>query len=244
MKSFFAYILSAFFWLSFGLILIVFHPVQVIANKIWGYKIRKRCVDYMNWLLIKIMGILGSRVRFNGLDKIPKGRPIIIISNHQSTFDIAPIIWTFRKQHPKFISKIELGKGIPSISYNLKHGGSALIDRQNKSQAIKEIIKLGRHIEAEKYAACIFPEGTRSKTGKLKPFQSAGIISLLRTSPSAIVVPFVIDGNCKLIENGYFPLSIFIPLNYSVLAPIDPKEMEPEEVVRRAEQAIKDKLTQ
>ena len=47
-----------------------------------------------------------------------------------------------RKWHPKFISKKELGKGIPSVSYNLKYGGSALIDRKDPKQALPEIKKV------------------------------------------------------------------------------------------------------
>jgi 1-acyl-sn-glycerol-3-phosphate acyltransferase len=47
-----------------------------------------------------------------------------------------------RDFHCKFVSKKELGKGIPSVSYNLRHGGSALIDRKDPKQAIPEIKKI------------------------------------------------------------------------------------------------------
>lgn len=244
MRRILGYILSPIFWFFFGILLLVFHPIQVITNKIWGYKVRKRVVDFMNILLIKNMYFLGSRVKLQGQDTLPINRPLIIISNHQSTFDISPIIWLFKKHHPKFISKIELGKGIPSISYNLKHGGSALIDRKNKSQSIKEIITLGRHIEKENYAACIFPEGTRSRNGQLKKFQSAGVATLLRMAPSALVVPFAIDGNYKILENGYFPLRVGVPLVYTMLDPIEPKGKDAEEVVELAEKAIRTCLNQ
>ena len=193
---------------------------------------------------MKNLWILGSRVSFRGFEKLPVDRPLIIISNHQSTLDISPVAWGFRKHHPKFIAKIELAKGVPSISYNLRHGGSALIDRSKKSQTIKEIIRLGRHIEKEKYAACIFPEGTRSKDGKLKKFQPAGIISLLRSAPSAIVVPFVIDGNYQLVVRGQFPLAVGVPLTYTALDPIDPAGKDPEDIVKMAEEAIKAALKQ
>ena len=66
----------------------------------------------------------------------------MIVANHQSMNDIPPIIWYLRKHHPKFVSKMELGKGIPSVSYNLVHGGSVLIDRKNSKQAIGQIGKL------------------------------------------------------------------------------------------------------
>ena len=69
--------------------------------------------------------------------------PLIIVSNHQSMNDIPPIIWYMRKYHPKFVSKIELGKGIPSVSYNLRHGGSALIDRKDSKQALVAIARFG-----------------------------------------------------------------------------------------------------
>ena len=175
---------------------------------------------------------------------MPQGRPFIIVSNHQSTFDIPPIVWGFRKHHPKFVSKIELAKGIPSISYNLRHGGSALIDRKKPRQAIMEIMKLGKHIEKENYSASIFPEGTRSKKGEVKVFQHAGIASLIRYSPSALIVPLVIDGNSKLIEKGYYPLALGIPLTYTVLAPIEPAGRDPKELTKEIELKIKKVLGQ
>ena len=61
--------------------------------------------------------------------------PVVFVANHQSLYDIPPFIWFMRSNHPKFISKIELAKGIPSVSYNLRHGGAALIDRKNPRQS-------------------------------------------------------------------------------------------------------------
>ena len=182
-------------------------------------------------------------VEFRGFEKLPQGKPLIIVSNHQSQYDIPPVVVGFRKHFPKFISKIELGKGIPSISYNLRKGQSALIDRKNRSQAIKEIIKLGRHIEANNYSACIFPEGTRAKDGKVKKFKVGGIETLLKTSPSAAVVPFAINGNHLLQLNG-FPMGIGEKLTYTVLDPIYRENRSAEEIANLCEEAIKKELGQ
>jgi len=160
MRQILGYILTPLFYLVFGLILGVFHPVQVICWNLWGYKAHKRSVDILNLFLIKSLGILGARVGFFGFDSLPLDKPLIIISNHQSMFDIPPIVWGFRKQHAKFISKKELGHGIPSISYNLRKGGSVLIDRKDARQALEEIKNLGQKIEKMNYSAVIFPEGT------------------------------------------------------------------------------------
>ena len=158
--------------------------------------------------------------------------------------DIPPIVWGFRKHHPKYISKIELGKGIPSISYNLRHGGSALIDRKNRGQAVKEIIKLGKHIEEKNYAASIFPEGTRTKTGKVGTFQEGGIHTLMKVAPSAIIVPFSIDGNFELMGKGYFPMAFGTHLKYTVHDPIEPKGHTAKEIAEMCETIIKKELGQ
>lgn len=244
MKKILGYLLTPFYLFTFGLVLLVFHPVQVVCRWIGGYHLHKKSVDVMNFLLVYSMFIIGARIRFRGFELLPQGRPFIIVSNHQNTFDIPPIVWGFRRHHPKFISKKELEKGIPSISYNLRHGGSALIDRKNGRQSIMEITKLGKHIEQEKYCASIFPEGTRSKTGEVKRFQHAGIASLLRAAPSAFIVPFVIDGNSKLMEKGYYPMQFGKRLNYTVLPAIDPAGRDVKELTEEVELKIKAHLGQ
>lgn len=243
-KKILSYILTPIYLLWFGLLLVIFHPIQMVTRLIWGYPVRKKAVDIMNYGLLYGLQILGTKITFSGLEKIPQGRPIIIVANHQSTLDIPPVIVGFRKNHPKFISKIELGKGIPSISYNLRHGGSVLIDRKNPRQSVKDILMLGKHIEANNYAACIFPEGTRTKDGKLKPFMPAGIASLYKSSPSALIVPFAIDGNYELMKHGYFPMTVGVHLKFTVFDPIDPKGKDMAELAQQIEDMIRKELGQ
>ena len=241
MKKIFGYILSSIYLIVFGVRLGIFHLVQVVCWNVWGYPAQKRAVEMMSYLIIKSLAILGSRVEFKGFEKLPKDCPLIIVSNHQSQYDIPPIVWGFRKHYPKFISKIQLEKGIPSISYNLRKGGSVLIDRKNRSQSIKAIIKLGRQIEENNYSACIFPEGTRSKDGKVKTFKVSGLGTLLKTSPSAAIVPFAVNGNYLLQR---FPMGVGEKLTYTVLDPIARENRTAEEISEMCELAIKKELDQ
>jgi 1-acyl-sn-glycerol-3-phosphate acyltransferase len=236
------YLLTPIYLIVFGLLLVVFHPIQVICRNIWGYGAHKKSVDILNLLIIKSLFILGAKYSFKCFDKLPKARPIILISNHQSLFDIPAIVWGFRNHHPKFISKIELGKYIPSVSYNLRHGGSILIDRNKRLQAAKEIQRLGRYIENHRYAASIFPEGTRTKDGKIQSFMSTGINALLKSAPSAVIVPLVIDGNYELLRKGLYPMSFGVKINYTVLDPIEPGTIEVEELVTNIENMIRTAL--
>jgi 1-acyl-sn-glycerol-3-phosphate acyltransferase len=244
MKKILSFLLTPFFYLGFGLTLIVFHILQVIAYNLFGYPAHKKVVDLLNYVTLKNLLILGTRIHFQGNPDLPLDRPLIVISNHQSMFDIPPLGWRLRKHHPKYISKIELGRNIPSISYNLKHGGSALIDRKNAKQAIQEIDRFGKYIEKNKYAACIFPEGTRGRDGKMKKFKVSGIEALLKSAPSSVIVPFVIDGNFRLFEKGSFPLPIGLKIRYIVLDPVDPKNMPLTEIIQQVENTIKKELGQ
>ena len=238
-KTILSYLLTPIYLLWFGLLLVIFHPIQVVTRWIWGYPVRKKVVDVLNFALLYGLRIMGARITYKGFEKVPTNRPIIIVANHQSTFDIPPVVVGFRKNHPKFISKKELGKWIPSISYNLRHGGSVLIDRKNPRQSVKDILLLGKHIEQNNYAACIFPEGTRTKNGKVKSFMPAGVASLVKASPSALIVPLAISGNYELMKKGYFPLTFGVQLRYTVFDAIDPKDKDIAEVVLQIEEMIR-----
>ncbi|MEA3446525.1 MAG: lysophospholipid acyltransferase family protein [Bacteroidota bacterium] len=242
MHKIFSYILSPIVWLAIMAVIVILHPFQVLALKLFGYHAHKRVVDLIGALVLMPLRLIGTNYKFIRNVAIPDNRPIIVISNHQSTFDISASMVAFRKHHPKFIAKESLGKNIPSISYNLRHGGSVLIDRDKQGQSVREIIKLGRYIEKYKRTAIIYPEGTRSTTGRLREFKAAGIKTLLRSAPSAIIIPFAIDGNYKIHKYGNFPFAIGQRIRYTVLEPIEPNGLSPEEIVAKAEQEIRKTL--
>jgi 1-acyl-sn-glycerol-3-phosphate acyltransferase len=239
MKTILSYLLTPVFHFYYWSLLLLFHPFQVAAHWLLGDPARKKVVDFLNLLLIRGLYLMGCRVTFTGFEKIPEGRPLIIVSNHQSMYDIPAVVHGFRKYYPKFISKIELSRNIPSISYNLRYGKSALIDRRKPTQAVKEIFRLGKLIQEENYAACIFPEGTRSKTGELKKFMPAGINTLLHAAPSAVIVPFVIDGHSQFMAKGYFPLNFGQKIFYKVLDPLEPGGRDIDSILEQVHYAIK-----
>lgn len=221
MQKLLSYPLSALYYLCFGLTLVIFHPIQWLCFNLFGYQAHKLSVDALQWFLMRCGLILGTRFSFENEFEIPADRPLIIVANHQSFHDIYPLTWFMRKYHPKFISKIELGKGIPSVSYNLRHGGAALIDRKNPRQSLPALMKFAEYIERHKRSAVIFPEGTRSKTGKPKTFQTRGLDILFKKIPSAVVVPITINNSWKMFRYGKFPLGLGNHLKFTVQKPIE-----------------------
>jgi 1-acyl-sn-glycerol-3-phosphate acyltransferase len=244
MRKLLGYILTPIAVIAFYTLLLIFHVVQWICYKFFGYAAHKRSVDVLNYLLFCTYYIVFDPVKFTNKQNLPLNRPIIFVSNHQSLFDIPPIIYYLRKYHAKFISKIELTKGIPSISYNLKVGGGANIDRNDSRQAIAELAKFAVRMRENNWSAVIFPEGTRSKDGKVKPFLIPGVATLLKRCPGALIVPIAIHDSWKMIRYGYYPLNTFIPMTWKVLEPIEPGNKSADELVLEAENSIRVELGQ
>jgi 1-acyl-sn-glycerol-3-phosphate acyltransferase len=131
---------------------------------------------------------------------------------------------------------------IPSISFNLIHGGAANINRNDPKQSIAEILKLANNMKQKKWSAFIFPEGTRTRTGKMKSFSVGGIATLLKKNPDALVVPIAIKGSYQMVQYGMFPLRPFTAMSWEVMDPIQTEGLTAEEVVQQAEQIIRRKV--
>ncbi|WP_196894996.1 lysophospholipid acyltransferase family protein [Aureivirga marina] len=243
MKTILSYILSVFYYIAFGLTLVIFHVIQWAGLKLGGYNGHKRTVDAFNFTLLQCLKILGTKITFKAEGDFPEDAPMILVSNHQSMYDISPISYFMRKYHPKFVSKIELGKGIPSVSFNLRHGGSVLIDRKDAKQSLLAIRNFGKFLHKNNYSGVIFPEGTRSKTGKPKRFSENGVKMLVKFAPGAYVVPVTINNSWKLVEKGSFPLNIGVHLEIIAHKPIKADSMPFDELFKEVEQTVKSAVT-
>lgn len=242
MKKIIDYLLSALFLLYFGILLVIFHGIQYIAFTVFGQKAHQKTVEWLNFGIVYGWLLTGSTAHFKQKSDLPSGQPILFLANHQSMFDIPGIIWFLRKYTPLFVSKIELAKGIPSISYNLRVGGAALIDRKDGKQAIKEIIRFGKYVVENNFSAMIFPEGTRSRTGELKTFAVGGVATLLKVMKNPVVVPIAIQDTAKFNPKGIFPLTSFTKMFWTTLEPIQTAGKTPEEVVSEVEMAIQNHI--
>jgi len=132
---------------------------------------------------------------------------------------------------------MELGKGIPSVSYNLRHGGSVLINRKDSKQSLTQIAKLGTYIEKHNRAAVIFPEGTRSKTGEPKKFHTTGLKVLIKKAPSAQIIPISINNSWKMLKYGKFPYGLGNHIRFEVHPPLAITE-NGEELIEKVERTI------
>ena len=189
----------------FGLVMVVFDVLQRIA-RLFGTRPQEYVAGAVQWVLVRTFGICGTRL---AVERAPEIRPwtsYVIVSNHQSMFDIVILGSLFFSNFPKYISKRELGRWIPTVSYNLREGGHVLIDRSDAPQALVAIRELGRRVRDGRCSAMIFPEGTRARHGELGRFKPAGTLALLEEAPDTPVVPVAIDESWRLLRHNYLPV--------------------------------------
>lgn len=234
-----SYPLSVIHYICFAICLLVFHPIQWFLFNVFGYKAHKKSVDVLNWFLIRCLNILGSNFSAKMNSNLPAGVPVVIVSNHQSMWDIPPVVWYFRKYHPKFISKKSLGKGVPSVSYNLRHGGSILIDRENKEESIEKIEKFAQYLVDNNRAGVIFAEGTRSRSNEIKDFKRGGLETLFANMKTGYVIPVSIKDSWKLQRWGMFPIQLGVNAKIIAHPAIKIESLGTTELIDKVEETIR-----
>lgn len=226
------------FLILFGLTLVIFEPIARVA-RLFGLRAMEVTMGVMQQALLGVFTVTGTRLEVERADGIQPRTGYIIVSNHQSLFDIPIFGGTLFSNYPKYVAKRELKRWLPAISFNLNHGGNAVIDRDDPEQARRAIRELGEAAEKRNVAVVIFPEGTRSRDGKLKKFRMGGIKELLAAAPNLPVIPATIDGAWKLLQDKLFPVPFGTRVRVRFSEPLQRLAGEdPADVIARARQSI------
>jgi 1-acyl-sn-glycerol-3-phosphate acyltransferase len=213
------YILFPLFLLAFFGTLVLYDIILkfvtwcVPSAKEWGAYHFNNCVLYS-------LKVVGTKVKISGQEHLPDSGPCIIISNHQSMFDIPSIHVACRKLLPRFVAKVELGKGIPGVSTCLRLSGAALIDRSDANQALRELKRFGEFIKESKTSAVIFPEGTRARYHTPKPFKKRGTLALMKEIAPVWIVPVSVKNSWKLQARKFGPLPLGVQIQLHIHPPM------------------------
>jgi len=135
------------------------------------------------------------RVTVTGYSNIDPGRSYIYMSNHQSNFDI-PVLLAYLDAQFRWLAKAELFK-IPVFGYSMKRAGCISIDRSNRKSAFESLKEAAKKIR-NGVSVLIFPEGTRSRDGNIRPFKKGGFV--LAVASGVPVVPVVIHGTWSIMS--------------------------------------------
>ncbi|MDR1678230.1 MAG: 1-acyl-sn-glycerol-3-phosphate acyltransferase [Prevotellaceae bacterium] len=157
--------------------LLVFYPLLILLTAltalstiILSYLTTKRTVHAIPATLWShaMCAIAFVRVRVEGLERLDPKQSYIVTANHQSWFDIW-VIYGWLGRPFSWIMKQELRK-VPLLGLACERIGHIFIDRSNPVEARKSIEKAEKTLRGG-HCVVIFPEGTRSKNGKVGIFK-------------------------------------------------------------------------
>jgi len=163
----------------------------------------------------------GCPVIVHGRENVREGIPQVIASNHISWFDVFALASIIEVNY-HFVAKKELLK-VPLFGRSLEGAGHITIDRSNRERAIESLRAAGEKIRHSPGAVVIFPEGTRSRTGRLMPFKKGAF--MLAAESGVAIVPTAITGSYEIMRKGSWritPRTIHIHF----LAPIPADEVK------------------
>lgn len=139
----------------------------------------------------------GTKVRIEGLDKIDPKQSYILVSNHQSNFDIFALLGYLPIQF-RWTAKASLFR-IPFLGWAMSRIGYIPIERESPKKAYKSMLQAAEKVK-NGISVMIFPEGTRSPDGHLQPFKKG--VFLIALKSQAPILPITIKGTNKIMRKG------------------------------------------
>jgi len=146
-----------------------------------------------------ILVVSRVKVSVKGLSNIDPASPYIYMANHQSNFDIPVLLGHLTVQF-RWLAKMELFK-IPIFGRAMRKAGYISIDRYHRESAFESLKVAANKIKGGA-SVLIFPEGTRSRDGNIRPFKKGGFVMAIDSGVP--IVPVVITGTRAIMPKGKF----------------------------------------
>jgi 1-acyl-sn-glycerol-3-phosphate acyltransferase len=184
-------------YLFIGLFMILMAPPVMLWTLLSGdsrflYRVARFCIRISGW-------ISGVRLLVEGRDKIQPGKTYVFLSNHLGNFD-GPVLCHVVPRDLRALIKQEMMR-IPILSLVLKQVRFVPIDRRNPKKAQAGIDLAAQRLK-EGLSFFAFPEGTRSRNGRLGEFKKGAFIMAIQARTP--VIPVTIWGTDKIQAPGKY----------------------------------------
>lgn len=178
-----------FFWIFSTLIVLTAATLLLFG---WA---RGSHAVHLFWCIVMVK-VSPIRLVVRGRENMPEvgTRPLVIMANHQSLYDVLILGAALRRQY-RWLVKDSLFK-IPILGWGMKRTGYVPVIRGDKKASGVALRLALRQLEKGN-SLIIFPEGTRSRTGSLGNFQKGGFYTAQKTG--AAVLPVVIEGTSQVL---------------------------------------------
>ncbi len=215
------WLVSCLFWLFLTLSSIALLPMAVVVWAVTApFDRRKVALHLFTCFWASLYTWLNPAwpVTIIGREKLHSDRAHVLVSNHLSLIDILVLFRLF--SHYKWVSKIQNFR-IPFIGWNMSLNGYIKLKRGDR-QSVMKMLRECEATLASGSSIMMFPEGTRSATGRMRNFKPGAFEVAIKTcSP---IQPMVIDGSANALPKGGFVLQGRHPITVTVLDAIPPEE--------------------
>ena len=209
--------LSTLFWTFVTVSSIVLYPVAVM---VWMLTVAfdRRLVMLHRftcfWASLYTWLNPAWPVTIEGREKIRPDTAYVMVANHLSLLDILVLFRLFR--HFKWVSKIENFR-VPFIGWNMSMNRYIKLRRGDR-ESVVQMMEACEETIGDGSSIMMFPEGTRSSTGEMRPFKPGAFELALKTR--AQILPIVISGTADALPKRGFVLQGRHPIRMVVLDPI------------------------
>ncbi len=210
------------------MIFVVFYFIAMIPVEIIGFVIglfSKKARDaYMKVMMRIVFFTLnmcaGAKVKYIGYERIPQDVPVLYVANHESFFDVL-LTLTHLPGTICFIAKKQFRK-IPVFAHALLLFNTLFIDRDDIKQGLQTILKAIENVKSG-MSVFIFPEGTRSRDGKMNEFKEGSMKIAVKSG--CPIVPIAVSNSANVFEN-HFPKLKPVPVAVEFLDPVIPQDYD------------------
>ncbi len=224
------YVGSILIWTAITLLVFIWLPILAVTRLF-----DRNPVRYTTGRVFRKLGLYITKINPNwnieieGAELINDRKPYIMVSNHLSNADI-PLISNLPWEM-KWIAKKELFT-IPILGRMMKFAGDIPVDRASSNKRLGVFTKCAYYLDRNT-SVIFFPEGTRSRTGKLNRFALGAFDLAIREQVD--VLPIVLDGTqaCLPKKSWLFEPDVYVKLK--VLNPISTKGLKQEDSIELME---------
>ena len=151
------------------------------------------CARTWSWLILATTGV---RVQVRGLERLTPGKTYVFVANHQSIYDI-PVLFASLPYQLRIIAKQSLGS-FPFLGWHLSRTGHLLVDRRKVDP--RGVFDWANSLPARGLSLLVFPEGTRSESGRLGSFKGGSLYPAVQAGLP--IVPISIAGSRHVMRKG------------------------------------------
>ena len=135
-------------------------------------------------------------IETRGREHITPGESFVVMSNHQSHFDI-PVVFQALAIPVRMVAKRELFR-IPVMGSAMRYSGFVEVDRSRHTKAIRSLAAARERLQRDQTSVWIAPEGTRSVDGQLAAFKRGGFHMAI--DAGLRILPVAVDGTLRVLR--------------------------------------------